>query len=220
MKKNSKKYDLVIFDFDGTLVDTAPDIALYANQILKDYGFEEKSLEEVKKAVGHGVHELLKDLSSDGFAGKEALLDEAVLEFKKRYTENPVIHSKPYPFVLEMLNGPLQKVKKAIATNKPHELTLKILDLLKMNHYFNPVIGAGLDFPHKPDPAAVFFIMQSCGIKKKQVLFIGDSRVDYETSKNAGIDFVSMSYGYDSWRPEPSIPLLNCASGWRQHLDL
>ncbi|HXV18839.1 MAG TPA: HAD hydrolase-like protein, partial [Candidatus Omnitrophota bacterium] len=131
-----KKYKLLVFDFDGTLVDTAPDIALHANDVLKRYGFDCHTVERVKSAVGHGVHELLKGLSS-GFGGDAAKLEEAVHLFKKLYWAHPVVKTVPYPGVETSLSGPLKVFKKAIVTNKPHELTQKILERLSMKRYFD-----------------------------------------------------------------------------------
>lgn len=190
----SKKYRLVIFDFDGTLVDTAPDIAHYANEVLGAYGFGRKSLPEVKRAVGRGVHELLRDL---GFSAHEEKLEEAVLKFKQSYGKKPVLTTEPYAGVLDLLDKTLASAHKAIATNKPHDLTLKILDILSLRPKFNHVLGAGQGLAHKPDPAILRAILKDSGIGPGETLFVGDSLVDRDTAKNAGVDFAAVTYGYD-----------------------
>lgn len=190
-----KPYELLIFDFDGTLVDTLPDIALYAHQVLGEFGVKTPpTLEAVKKAVGRGVHELLKDL---GISADQALLEEAVISFKRRYSETPVVRTKPYPGVKETLSGPLGNIKKAIVTNKPYALTIKILKELGLEIYFETVIGLDTGYPAKPDASSVNFVMTHYGIPPSKVLFIGDSSIDAETSRNAGIDFAWVNYGYD-----------------------
>src|SRR5688572_14893795 len=106
-----KSYDLILFDFDGTLVDTAPDIAFYANEVLVESGYPPKSLQEVTRAIGFGVHELLKTLAPE-FAADAEGLERAVQIFKMRYAAEPVVRSTVYPHVLEMLEGPLKHKKK------------------------------------------------------------------------------------------------------------
>ena len=209
-------YDLLIFDFDGTLVDTAPDIAYHANAVLKKYRFKTRSLSAVKKAIGHGVHELLKDL---GFEGNEAALEAAVLEFKKKYTQEPVLTTTPYPHVRRMLSGPLKGVRKAIITNKPQALTDKILDRLGLGKFFELVIGEGGDFPRKPDPASACHAMRHFKARPDRTVLIGDSRVDYDTAGEAGIGFIHVRYGYDvAFRPE-KVRKAESAADWLKALN-
>lgn len=203
-----KSYQLIIFDFDGTLVDTASDIAFHANEILKEFGLGQRPIEAVKKAVGRGVHELLKDL---GIIANEKRLEQAVASFKRRYWESPVIHTRPYPGVREMLSGPLKNIRKTIVTNKPYGLTVKILQALSLESYFETVIGLDLQYPAKPDPASVRFVMDRWNTDTTKTLFIGDSAVDAETSENAGIDFGWVDYGYDTLKSLQK-PLLRFSS--------
>ena len=210
-------YELLIFDFDGTLVDTAPDIATHANATLAKYRFPRKGLSEVKKAIGQGVHELLRDL---GFRGKEDLLDEAVEFFKKEYFKRPVIQTAPYPHVRRQLGGALKGIRKAIVTNKPHKLTEQILSELELRHFFDAVIGEGGRFPRKPNPASVEFVMKKLRSIPSRTAFIGDSCVDHQTAKSAGIDFIHVSYGYDfSFRPR-SRRSLESAREWSKILTV
>ena len=210
-------YELLIFDFDGTLVDTAPDIATHANTTLVKYRFPRKSLSEVKRAIGQGVHELLKDL---GFRGEEDTLDEAVEFFKKEYFRRPVIRTAPYPHVRRHLGGVLKGLSKAIVTNKPQKLTEQILSELGLRHFFDAVIGEGGRFPRKPDPASVEFVMKKLKSVPGRTAFVGDSRVDHQTAKGAGIDFIHVSYGYDfSFRPR-SKRSLESAREWSEILTV
>lgn len=191
-----KRYDLVLFDFDGTLVHTILDIAHYANLTLKEFGYPEHTIEEVQKAVGWGVHELLKKLEPD-FAPREELLDRAVAFFKERYQAVPALHSQPYPGVREMLEGPLGRVKKGIVTNKPQDITIVILKSLGLFSHFETVVGLHAGFPPKPDPAGMLHAIQKLGSSREETLYIGDSNVDAETCRNAGVDFGWAEYGYD-----------------------
>ncbi len=210
-------YDLLIFDFDGTLVDTAPDIAYHANAVLKKYRFKSRPLATVKKAIGHGVHELLKDL---GFEGDQDALEEAVADFKKKYFKEPVITTKAYPHVRRMLSGPLKKFKKVIVTNKPQDLTDKILDRLDLKKFFEAVVGEGGDFPRKPDPASVRHLMRKLEARAERSVLIGDSRVDFDTAGEAGIGFIHVRYGYDiAFRPK-KVRMAETAADWLKALNL
>ena len=188
-------YRLILFDFDGTLVDTVSDISFYVNEVLRERGFAEASVDEVKEAIGWGVHELLK-LLAPGFETDLNALEQAVERFKTAYRARPVRLTRPFPHVVEMLEGPLRNTKKAIVTNKPQDITLRVLEELKIGRFFETVIGTNADFPPKPDPSAVMYLMGQTGVSKKGTVYIGDSRVDAETSANAGIDFAWVDYGY------------------------
>jgi phosphoglycolate phosphatase len=208
-------YQLLLFDFDGTLVDTVSDIGHYANQILKSRGYPRASIPDVKHAVGWGVHELLQILAP-GFRSDPSDLEKAVEEFKAAYRARPVRVTKPFPFVDEMLAGPLKKARRAIVTNKPQDITLRILDELDLAKYFEAVIGVGGDFPPKPDPSSVLHLIGRAGVAKERTLYIGDSCVDAETSALAGIDFAWMSYGYQALGDAPAKFRFDSAAEWEK----
>jgi phosphoglycolate phosphatase len=210
-----KGYPLVIFDFDGTLVDTAPDIAHYANGVLADHGFAPRGIEDVKRAIGKGVHELLKGLAP-ALGDDSEKLEQAVATFRSRYAENPVLSTKPYPHVVRMLEVALRGAKKAIATNKPQEITERILKILSLDRHFDLVIGMGSPFPPKPDPASLRHIVDRMGAKKGETVLVGDSAVDAEAARRADVDFVWMEYGYDrSPGADPAVKnRFSSASKW------
>ena len=208
-----KKYELIIFDFDGTLVDTMGDIAHYANRTLVRYGYSQRQTKEVQRAVGWGVHELLKKLEPD-FGRDEARLEEAVIFFKNAYQKNPVHSTVAYQYVKEMLGGPLNGINKAIVTNKPQEITMAILKELKLDPYFLMVIGINAGFPPKPDPAAAHHIMQALKTSPDKTLFIGDSGIDGETSQNAGVDFGWVDYGYHELMETKPLFRFSNAAEW------
>ena len=210
------KKRFLIFDFDGTLVDTAPDIALHANTVLERRGRGRRTVDEVQRGVGWGVHELLRSLTPDNPLS-DADLDEAVLEFKRLYGERPVVSTKPYPAVREMLAGPLARFPKAILTNKPHALTVSILDKLDLTHFFREVLGEGNGFPRKPDPSGAHHLMRLIDAVSADTVLIGDSRVDWETARNAGTGFVWMDYGYDDrLKGDASVTRLSGARQWEE----
>ncbi len=208
-------YQAIIFDFDGTLVHTAPDIHYHVNQVLAAHGFKTRALPEVIHAIGLGVHSLMKDLAP-ALAENPVLLEQIVKEFKASYQEKSVLSSETYPHVIEMLEGPLRKFKKAIVTNKPQSLTLIILKQLNLTRYFDVVLGGEALHPHKPDPTSTSYALERMNVKPEQTLFIGDSRIDFETANNAGVDFVWMDYGYDgSLKDQKNIRRFSSAKEWR-----
>ncbi len=208
-----KKYKLILFDFDGTLVDTVGDIAYYANQVLAQAGYPKHSVEEVKKAIGLGVNELLNSLEPS-LGLDSATLDQAALSFKTQYRMAPVRETRPYPHVLEMLSGKLANTPKAIVTNKPQDITEQILKELGLTDYFKYVIGMHAGYPPKPDPTAMEFIIDKMAQPKSGVVYIGDSRVDLLTCQNAAVDFVWMDYGYDHLEDEKYCHRFSSAADW------
>jgi phosphoglycolate phosphatase len=200
-----RRYRLFLFDFDGTLVDTLADIAYYANKVMKKYGYPEKTPDKVKKAIGWGVHELFKALAPE-FGENEARLEEAVALFRSSYYAEPVRATALMTGVREMLDGPLKKTRKAIITNKPQDITQKILVRLGLEGTFDPVIGMHGDFPQKPDPASTLSVMKRWKTAPEESIFIGDSGVDFETAQKAGVDFVWMTNGYDDSLKDLPLP--------------
>ena len=196
-------YSLIVFDFDGTLVDTLDDIAYHANKVLSDFGYPVQPLKSVRAGIGWGVHELLKSLAP-GFGDDEKKLEKAVLQFKEAYRSEPVLQTSPFSNVKEVLSGSLSKVKKAVVTNKPQDITIQILDKLDLSKYFEMVVGMHAGFPAKPDPAALNHVMEKMGFGQDKTIYVGDSHVDGEVSLAAGVDFAWVNYGYHA--PKRIIP--------------
>jgi len=213
----TKRYELLIFDLDGTLVDTAPDITDCANAVFRALRFPERSPAEVTQAIGKGVRDLMQRLLGP-LGADEKVLARAVELFRKAYGANLVRRSRPYPGVMEALEGPLKGFKKAIVTNKPHALTIEMLRLLGLESHFieGAVIGMGGEFPAKPDAAAVLHVMRICAATPAQTIFIGDSSIDMETASRAEVDFGWVSYGYEDLSRQAPRVKFNDATEWRK----
>jgi phosphoglycolate phosphatase len=210
-----KVYRLLVFDLDGTLVDTAPDIWRCANEVLREMGHKERTLEEIKGAIGRGVHELLLHLSkSKLFHDQE--LEKAVNLFREKYSKSLTRDSRPYPDVGRVLSGPLQKVRKAVVTNKPHDMSLRILQDFKLDTLFFKVVGVGKEFPPKPDPAGLLAVIKEAGVQPQETLLIGDSSVDKITSEKAGVDFAWVDHGYEDLSKVNPERIFRSATEWEQ----
>lgn len=195
-----RQFDLLIFDLDGTLVDTAPDIMASANHVLRSTGYPERDLSGVKHAIGRGVHELLNQLSSgsDRPPLEGEALERACALYREHYVDNLVVDSREYPGVTDTLLGPLGGLRKAIVTNKPHALTGRLLKEVGFEGIFDPVIGTGWKHAAKPSGEGILAAMAHHGVPPDRTILIGDSEIDRQAAANAGVRFGWVSYGYDT----------------------
>jgi phosphoglycolate phosphatase len=193
---NILDYDLVIFDLDGTLVDTAPDIVETIKYILNYFDCEMKTDEEIIRSIGGGARKVL--LKSMGDKGEENI-DEALVVFRDYYIENCAIKSTLYPYVTQLLDF-LKKnhVRLAICTLKIKEATLRILSELRLVDYFDMIITADDISVPKPDPQGILKILDQLKISTDRAVIIGDTVSDIMAGKNGNIETVGVIYGYDS----------------------
>lgn len=181
----------ILFDLDGTLVDSFDDIAAGINYVLRKQGKPSKSREEVKKNVGHGIRNMLRwtlEIEED-----EAI-DSAVNEFRDHYWDHCVDKTFVYPGVFEGLNK-LEGFVKAVATNKQRRFAVKIIEALELDGYFEMVLG-GDDYPvMKPDPSAVLEVCRRLGVDASNAIMVGDGRPDIESAVGAGAVACGVNYG-------------------------
>lgn len=191
------KTKLLFFDLDGTLVDSRDDLADSVNLTLADMGFPLIATESVCGFIGEGVFNLLlrslrASLQREPVA---ELVGRAVDVFRKHYDRNCLNKTTLYDGVAETLAA-LGGFKKAVITNKPRDFSVKILEAFGIAGQFDAVAG-GDTFPHrKPDPAPLVETARSLGIVIDECVMIGDSRVDIEAGKNAGIKTIGCVYGF------------------------
>lgn len=179
---------LMIFDLDGTLIDSLPDIADAMNRALSDWGMAPRSLSEIKHFIGTGTQKLV-ERACDGS------IPEGLLEaYRSHYDNNLLRRTTAYPGLSELLAG-LKRSKLAVVTNKYQSAADRIIEEL-FPGVFQEVIGDGR-FPRKPDPSAIYYLMEKYRLTPDQTVLIGDSRGDQATAKNAGIQFVGVAWGYD-----------------------
>ncbi|MFA5749193.1 MAG: HAD family hydrolase [Bacilli bacterium] len=192
-------YKLVIFDLDGTLLNTIDDIKDSINFALEKHGFPKYSIEQVKRFVGSGVKQMV-ERALNGLSNESSLIQTITKDFMEKYKLIQKNKTKPYPNIVETLN----KIKNeniyiSVLSNKPIADTKNIISYYFDNNMFDLVYGQIDGIPVKPDSALVNRIINSFFLKKEEVLFVGDSDVDMMTAKNAGIDSVFVSWGFRTY---------------------
>jgi len=202
----------VIFDLDGTLLDTLRDIAEAANQVLLELGYPEHSLDAYRYLVGDGVRVLFHRALPDG-VGTDQVVDRCVESFERRYAETWDRTSAPYPGIeslLELLER--RGIPMAVLSNKPHAFTLQCASRFFAPGQFDPVLGQRPHVARKPDPAGVDEICRHWGLPAGRVFYLGDTNTDMWTARAAGCVAVGVTWGF---RPASELE----ASGARFLID-
>jgi phosphoglycolate phosphatase len=194
----------IIFDLDGTLINSVDDIADSLNFTLKQYGFEEHLAEYVKDWIGEGAIELIRKAIP---AQRLMHLDiqKFLWEYRERYRLNCNVKSKLYdgiPALLDVLT--LRKISLNILSNKPQELTVEVFRHFLSDWKFLNILGMRDSVPRKPDPTGALEIIANLKFQPSEFLYIGDSGIDIETARNAKIKVVAVSWGF-----RPRIELEN-----------
>ena len=185
------KISLIVYDFDGTLVDTLDDISLSVNLALNELGQRTLDKEVIKTCVGSGVFMLMtRALNGTGWDD----IDKAVAVFRKHYSDHLIDHSDFYPNCRETIEY-FSNRKQAICSNKPEDFVRKILEHLDCLHPFESIIGGDSFKTRKPDPEGIIHLLTGCGLSPHEVLLVGDSALDIETGKNANVRTVAVTYG-------------------------
>ncbi len=188
----------VVFDLDGTLVDTAPDLMHATNAVLTAHGRRAMAIDELRQMVGQGARTLI-DL---GFArtGEPVAvhrLDELFDTFIDHYANNIARHSRPYPGVIELLDKcAANGLAMAVCTNKLEALSIKLIDELDLAKYFGAIIGPDTIGVAKPNAAPYHEAVQRVGGTVSGSLMIGDSETDIRTAKAAGVPSIGVTFGY------------------------
>ena len=186
-----RKTSLIIYDFDGTLVDTLFDIADSVNLSLVDLGLPQLPRKTIRKYIGKGVERLMaQTLEGSPFTD----IPRAVALFKKYYSENLVKHTDFYPHGREILEH-FRNKKQAICSNKPEIFVRKILESLDGLQHFQAIIGGDSVKTKKPHPEGLDLILKKLKVSPDEAVLIGDSPVDIETGKRAGVYTCVVNYG-------------------------
>ena len=188
------KYDAVIFDLDGTLTDTLEDLKNSVNYALSEFGFSERSLEEVRSFVGNGVKKLI--YLSVPESTSEETAEKCLEVFKAYYKEHSLVKTKPYDGILPMLCELRNRgVKTAVVTNKMQEAAKDIVRIF-FDGLIDVTVGQVDGVAQKPQPDGINFVIQKLGVSKDKAIYVGDSEVDCFTAKNAGIPCIGVTWGF------------------------
>lgn len=195
MHKNQKPYiNVLIFDFDGVIIDSRDDIAGAVEYSLKHFGRPPLSRDEIISYIGWGADNLIRSC----FKGcDDEVIREAISFYKKYYLDNSVKETKLYKNVEETLDF-FKGKKIALVTNKPEDISLSILDKLGVADRFNIVIGPESLKKLKPDPEGILKVLDAFGEDPKKTIMIGDTYTDVEAGKAAGTYTCGVTYGIGS----------------------
>jgi len=204
--KDTLKTPAYIFDLDGTLVDTAPDLLATLNTILAQEGCGPVQASDLRLLVGRGARVLITQaLKMYGRSVEPARLEALYGAFLEDYGSHVAAASRPFPGVEETLAAlRAAGVRMGVLTNKPHEPTVKLMRELKLDGYFGAIYGQGVKPYLKPDPRLFEAIVDDLGGAGAGAAMVGDSITDVQTARAAGVPVLLVSYGYT---PEPAHTL-------------
>lgn len=191
-----KKYDTVIFDMDGTLLNTIEDIADSVNYILKKYGYKERTIDEINSFVGKGAGILMEKALPDGINKRD--FEKYLEEYKEYYLKNNNIKTSPYEGIIEMLAELSDRNYKIAVVSNKNDSNIKDLNKIYFNDYIKTAIGESKSVNRKPAPDMVNIALEELCSKAENAVFVGDSDVDIHTAKNAGMPCVSVCWGFRS----------------------
>jgi len=188
-------FQLIVFDLDGTLVDSRRDLANATNALLVECGAAPLSEERIGRMVGDGAATLVARAFAAVSVGQPP---DALDRFLRIYGDHLLDYTRPYPGIPEALDHLRARSRLAVLTNKPLASTRRILDGLALASYFPPdaVLGGDGPFPRKPDPTALRHLATQAGVPLHDTLLVGDSGIDWRTARAAGIAACLVRYGF------------------------
>lgn len=191
---------LVVFDLDGTLIDSRRDLAESTNEMLASYGAAALPLDRVAMMVGEGARKLVE--AALAAAGVDPQEPEALGRFLEIYDRRLLEHTRPYDGVPEMLEAVGATARMAVLTNKPERPTRRLLEAFGLDRSFEHVIGGDSAHARKPEPDGLQALMRLSGTTKESTWLVGDSMIDVETARRAGTRMCVVLYGFGHLRGE------------------
>lgn len=201
-------FDLVMFDLDGTLVETAPEITDAVNDLLRDQQLPEVPEHLIRTWIGHGTRELMLHAYAHATGLEEetvrrtGTLDILMPRFAEFYSVRTGQRSRLYPDVLDTLKAlRAAQVRIAVVTNKEQRFTTTVLMVHGIRHYFDMVVAGDTLAAKKPDPLPVQYCLDALKVSPSRALFVGDSEIDVATARAAGVPVWAVPYGYNHGKP-------------------
>jgi phosphoglycolate phosphatase len=213
------KYKGIIFDLDGTLMNTIEDIGDSVNEVLQAFNLSSYSYEEYKKKVGGGFRKLI--LNSFPEDTNENTIDRALEMLYQIYAEKYLNKTRPYDGIKDLLDI-LSKndIKLGVNSNKKDEYTKNIINKFFNDIPFVKICGEREGIQNKPDPTAALEIAKSMNLKVEEIIFIGDSKTDISTAKNAQMDSIGVLWGFRGHEELSKAHAKYIVSNWEEILDI
>lgn len=197
------KYEVAIFDLDGTLIDTIEDLGTAVNHALRLRSLPLHSMEEYKGMVGHGIRDLVTKALPISLQEDSSYIDSALKDFREYYSSHIDVHTRPYEGMVALLEELHSAgVRIAVASNKFQEGTERLIREFFPRVEFIAIFGNREGYPLKPDPAIVKEVLSLAGADSSKAVMVGDSRTDIRTAVAGGIDIIAVSWGF---RPEEEL---------------
>ncbi len=189
-----KKYSAIIFDLDGTLLNTLEDLTDSVNYALTSNGFAARTIEEVRVFVGNGIRKLIERAVPKNVSAEA--VDSVFETFKNHYLGNMMNKTKPYDGIMELLRMLNERgITMGIVSNK-YDPGVKGLNESFFGKYIKVAIGESAGIAKKPAPDTVYAAIREMGIEKENTVYVGDSDVDIATAANSGLDCISVTWGF------------------------
>lgn len=210
----------VLFDLDGTLLDTIADLAEGANRTLEELGRPQRSLEEIQSFVGKGIPHLVRRCMTEGTSATEEEIEAAIAVFKRHYAEVNGRATRIYPGIPETLAALSERgIALGVVTNKAAAFTEPLLERVGLAEHFDVVVSGDTLAVKKPDPAVLHHACDRLGIDSAAALMIGDSANDALAARAAGMPVLLVTYGYSEGMPVDTIDCDGLLSNALEALD-
>jgi len=193
----TKIFKAVLFDLDGTLLDTLEDLADSMNTVLRSLGFDEHKADDYRYFVGDGIEVLCQRVVPKRHRDQQVLINKCIADMKQEYGRRWDRKTKPYKGIQQMLNYlAANGIKMAVLSNKPDEFTRLTVTRLLSRWKFDVILGQRSNVPRKPDPAAALEIARRLGMKPYEIVYLGDTSIDMKTAIAAGMYPVGALWGF------------------------
>lgn len=187
------KYSTFIFDLDGTLLDTLLDLANAVNYAMRSMGYPERSVDEVRSFIGNGIRMLIRRAAPQKIS--DADYEKTLAIFTEYYLEHIADFTKPYDGIFDVVNTLKSKgCKVAVVSNKADKAANKVVQDF-FGDMFDIVVGKRDEFPSKPAPDSVLYVIKALFAEKSGCIYIGDSEVDVQTAHNSGLPCIGVTWG-------------------------
>lgn len=193
---NHTEFHAVIFDLDGTLLDTLEDLGDSMNRMLQRHGWPVHPVSSYRYFVGNGARKLVERAIPDGERSEEAV-EQCLREFVEHYRHNWDVHTRPYTGIPALLDALYTRgIRMAVLSNKIHAFTMKCVERFLPAEKFEVVAGEKPGIPRKPDPAGAMRIVENMGLSPARILYVGDTAIDMKTGTRAGMVTAGVLWGF------------------------